>query len=98
MQDAVQGLYLEIERLQGEAAKEAKAEAQLAIIREISHDLKTPHSLIAKYFELHLDTVRTTGCINEEEVKNVRRTLKRMGELLRQVLVLPNGSQEARKE
>jgi signal transduction histidine kinase len=91
MQDAVDGLYLEIEKLRLRTAKEAKTEAQFALLREISHDLKTPHSLLAKYFALHLDTVRTTGKSNPTEVTKVEATLKRMGELIRQVRVVPLG-------
>ena len=91
MQNAVDGLYLEIEKLREQTAKEAKTEAQFVLLREISHDLKTPHSLLAKYFALHLDTVRTTGKSNPLEVAKVEATLKRMGELIRQVRAVPLG-------
>lgn len=85
MQDAVNGLYLEIEKLREKTARDAKAEAHASILREIGHDLRTPHSLLAKYFAIVLDTVRTTGHVNENEVARVESTLKRMGDLLRQV-------------
>lgn len=89
MQLAVDGLYLEIERLREKSASEARIEAQFALLREISHDLKTPLSLLAKYFWLVLDTVETTGKLDPVEVKNVERTLKRMGEIIRQVCAVP---------
>ncbi len=92
MQEAVDGLYFEIDKLREKTAKEAKTAAQAVILREIGHDLKTPHSLLAKYFALLVDTVRTTGQINEIEVGNVERTLKRMGQLLRNVLLFSFGN------
>lgn len=85
MQEAVDGLHEKVDELQKDAAKKAKNEAQVAILREIGHDLRTPHALLAKYFALHIDTVQTTGRMNQVEVDRVLRTLKRMGELLRQV-------------
>ncbi len=91
MQKAVDGLYLEIEKLQERTAKNARTKAQEIILREIGHDLKTPHSLLAKYFALLVDTVRTTGQLKESEVSNVERTLKRMGQLLRNVLLFSFG-------
>jgi signal transduction histidine kinase len=91
MQEAVDGLYLEIEKLREQTAREAKTEGQFSLLREISHDLKTPHSLLAKYFAIHLDTLRTTGEADPHEVAKINNTLKRMGELLRQVRVIPLG-------
>ena len=92
MQEAVDGLYFEIEKLREKAAKEARTEAQASILREIGHDLKTPHSQLAKYFALLVDTVRTTGRLKDTEIQNVERTLKRMGDLLRQVLTFSFGN------
>lgn len=92
MQEAVDGLYFEIEKLREKSAKEAKTQAQAVILREIGHDLKTPHSQLAKYFALLVDTVQTTGQLKETEVRNVERTLKRMGELLRHVLTFSFGN------
>lgn len=89
MQLAVGGLYLEIERLREKSAAEARIEAQFALLREISHDLKTPLSLLAKYFWLVVDTVEHTGKLDPVEIKNVERTLKRMGEIIRQVCAVP---------
>lgn len=91
MQEAVDGLYFEIEKLREQTAREAKTEGQFSLLREISHDLKTPHSLLAKYIALHLDTVRTTGKIDPNEVTKIEATLKRMGELIRQVRIVPLG-------
>lgn len=96
MQEAVDGLYFEIEKLREKSAKDAKTEAQVAILREIGHDLKTPHSQLAKYFALLVDTVQTTGTLKENEIRNVERTLKRMGELLRHVLVFSFGNSRNR--
>ncbi len=89
MQDAVDGLYLEINNLRKQVEQKAKVEAQIALLREIGHDLKTPHSLLAKYFALHLDTVTQTGVVIPQEVNRVHRTLKRMGDLLRNVVIFP---------
>jgi signal transduction histidine kinase len=85
MQEAVDGLYLEIEKLREKSAAEARIEAQLTLLREISHDLKTPHSLLAKYFAILLDTLETKGVLDPIEVHNVERMLNRMGDILRQV-------------
>ena len=92
MREAIDGLYIEIEKLKTETAKTAKADGQLALLREISHDLRTPHSLLAKFFSLHLDTLQTTGRLKQAEVDNIETTLIRMGDLLRQVRVAPLSS------
>lgn len=98
MQDAVDTLHVEIERLREQTAKEATVTAQFALLREIGHDLRTPHSQLAKYFALHLDTVRTTGRANPDEVTRVERTLKRMGELIRQVRIFQDKPTEVGKD
>lgn len=85
LENAIGGLHLQIESLQQYAASQARSEAQFAMVREISHDLKTPHSLLARYFALHVDTVKTTGKVNFDEVFKVERTMRRMGDLLRQI-------------
>jgi signal transduction histidine kinase len=82
MQTAVDGLHIEIDKLQ----------AQLSLLREISHDLKTPHALLAKYFYLHLDSVEAFGKADPEMIQKIDSTLKRMGEILRQVRLIPSGS------
>jgi len=89
LQGAIDGLHLEISKLQQSAAQEAKTETQYEMIREVSHDLKTPHSLLARYFALLLDTVETNGKADAAEVKRIEATLKRMGDLIRQVQVGP---------
>ena len=91
MQEAVDGLYVEIAKLRENAAREGKMQGQFALLREISHDLKTPHSLLAKYFALHLDTLRSTGKADPAEIAKISSTMKRMGELIRQVRVIPLG-------
>lgn len=91
MQEAVDGLYVEIDKLRERAAREGKVEGQFSLLREISHDLKTPHSLLAKYFALHLDTLTRTGKADPLEIEKIGNTLKRMGELIRQVRVIPLG-------
>lgn len=95
MQEAVDTLHVEIERLREQTVKEATVTAQFALLREIGHDLRTPHSQLAKYFALHLDTVQSTGRINADEVSRVERTLKRMGELIRQVRIFQDKPAEA---
>ncbi len=90
MQLAVDNLHVEIEKLQTETAQTAKADAQLSLLREIGHDLKTPHALLAKYFYLLLNTLETEGKVDSREVQNIESTLKRMGELLRQVRIIPS--------
>jgi len=89
LQGAIDGLHLEVSKLQDSAAKEAKAEAQYSMLREISHDLKTPHSLLARYFALLVDTVEKKGKTDVLEVQRIEATLKRMGDLIRQVQVGP---------
>lgn len=89
MQEAVSGLQDQIEKLTAKTAQKAKADAQISLFREISHDLKTPHALLAKYFYLHLNTLETTGQADPQEIRNIETTIKRMGELLRQVRSIP---------
>ncbi|MBX9766803.1 MAG: HAMP domain-containing histidine kinase [Bdellovibrionales bacterium] len=88
LEAAVNGLHLEIERLQQQAAKEATVSAHFSLLREIGHDLRTPHSQLARNFALLIDTVKTKKHLDVQEVSNVERNLKRMGELIRQVRTL----------
>lgn len=88
MEEAIGALRDEIARLESESAARAKNAAQLSILTEIGHDLKTPLSQLSKAFELHLDTVRMQGQVDEVEVADVKRGLRQMGDLLRQVRML----------
>ena len=85
MEAAISGLNNQIQTLRKEAADEARASAQLAIIREIGHDLKTPLSQLSKYWALFLNTVRTTGRFQDSDAKNINRTLTRMGGVIRNI-------------
>ena len=49
MQVAISDLHVEIERLNAEAASEARFKTQLSMLREIGHDLKTPFSQTTEY-------------------------------------------------
>ena len=88
MQNAVDGLHLEIAKFREQAASEAKAEAQLSLLREISHDLKTPHALVTSYFALYFK-MTSSGTPKPEEVQRIEANLNRMGDLLRQVRLIP---------
>jgi len=85
LQSGIVSLNTQVERLARDVAKESKNEAQISILREIGHDLKTPLSQLAKYWALLIDTVRSRGVLNEGEVKDVERTMSAMGSIIRQV-------------
>ena len=92
MQTAVSGLHLEIKRLERSAASKAKDAAQLSILRELGHELKTPLSQLAKFFSFLTHSTRATGTLNEEVVDDIERTLTRMGDIVRQVRALNTGA------
>ena len=92
MQEAVSGLHLEIARLEARSAREAKERAQIEILRQVGHDLKTPLSQLGKYLMLFFEDVRETGSVEEKDVVRISRTLKRMGDLIRQVRRVPGSA------
>lgn len=92
MQEAVSGLHIEIKRLEQSAAAKAKDAAQLSILRELGHELKTPLSQLAKFFSVLTHSARATGKLNEEIVGDFERILTRMGDIVRQVRALNTGN------
>lgn len=89
MSSAISGLHFEIARLQAQSAKEAKERAQIEILRQVGHDLKTPLSQLGKYLFLLFDRVRVAGIAESGEINRIERTLKRMGDLVRQIRLVP---------
>jgi signal transduction histidine kinase len=90
LDDSVQGLHEEIERLKTAAATQAKIE----IVRGIGHDLKTPLSQAAKFLALLVMNSERNGTVDKREVSRIEAVFTRMGALIRQVTNL-GGSQEA---
>lgn len=85
LQTSVMGLHAEIAQLEMAAAKRSKAEAQLAIIREIGHDLKTPLAQLAKLVEILVLSIDTAGEPDPEIHDQIRRVLVRMNDIVKQV-------------
>lgn len=93
MQTAVDGLNVEIKRLEEVSANKAKAAAQLSILRELGHDLRTPLSQLAKFFSVLTHSTRSNGKLDEEIVSHIDRILVRMGNIVRQVRTVSTGTQ-----
>lgn len=85
MQEAIDSLHNEIELLKEQTTKEAKDQAQFSMLREISHDLKTPLALVAKNFEILMTIVAQTGKVDQTQVDSLLRNLKQTRSLLKQV-------------
>jgi len=85
LESAISELYQEIDRLKENAAEEAKLKTQLSMLKEINHDLKTPLSQLAKFFSVHISKTRRTGILDEETVEYMERSLKTVGNLIRQI-------------
>ncbi len=85
MKEAVDGLHLEIRRLQEVAANEARALAHFGLLREIGHDLKTPHSRLAMQVENMVSTIELTGRYDTEEIARVKRSISQLGDIIRLV-------------
>lgn len=88
LEEAISSLHVEIERLKQKAAEDAKAKAQLSLLREISHDLKTPFSQLSKFFAVHLSKSKRTGIVDWELTQEIQRSLDRTGDLIRHVQTL----------
>ncbi|MGZ3789610.1 MAG: sensor histidine kinase [Bacteriovorax sp.] len=85
LESAISELHLEIIRLKENAAAEARFKTQVSILREISHDLKTPISQLAKFFSVHLARVERTGKVDVDIVNSINRSMNKLGDLVRQV-------------
>lgn len=83
--NVVANLKSEIERLREAAAQQAKEKAQYSILREITHDLKTPLSQLSKYHLILFDRLRNSHQIEENEVSRIERALSRASNLVKQV-------------
>jgi signal transduction histidine kinase len=85
MQSAISDLHFEIARLKTEAASEARFKAQLSMLREIGHDLKTPFSQLAKFISVYKSKVEKTGKSDQYVAERMMRSMNRVGDLIRQV-------------
>ncbi len=85
LEGSIHSLHFQIERLKQVAAKDAKAKTQLSMLREISHDLKTPVSQMAKFFSVLVSKISRTGKLDQEMVEQVQRSMTKVGDLIRQV-------------
>ncbi len=80
--ESFQSLHTYIEQLESNAATKAK----ITVVRGVVHDIKTPLSQLAKYFDLFVNRIRESGkTINEDEVDRILGVMKKMGNLIRQV-------------
>jgi signal transduction histidine kinase len=83
--DAIYTIHARVEKLQADAAREARATTKLTLFRGISHDLKTPVSQARKFFEAHLSKLDRLGKADPEVVDQIRRSLEKVSTLIRQV-------------
>lgn len=75
----------EIKRLRDEASKQGRSQAQLAVLRGVSHDLKTPFSQLRKFYETLAVRSGRTGSFDLEMHEQVKRSIDKVGALLKQV-------------
>jgi signal transduction histidine kinase len=83
--DAIYSIHARVEKLQEVSANDARSHAKLTLFRGISHDLKTPVSQARKFFEAHLSKLQRLGKTDPEIVDQIRRSLEKVSELIRQV-------------
>lgn len=95
MERSIQGLRATISELEKETTEQAKNQAQVSIVRQIGHDLKTPLSQISKLFEALVKKAQTTQEVDPSCVFQIERSLKRMGDLIRQIKELNEGASPA---
>jgi signal transduction histidine kinase len=88
LKEEAENLNQEIERIKKSAADEAKAAAQLSILKEIGHDLKTPLGQLAKHFALHIHSIRSGSKADDEQTSRIERIIARMQNLVRQTRAL----------
>ncbi len=81
MQNAIDGLQFEIKKYQKIAVQDAKSGLQLSILKEISHDLRTPLSQLTKFFAVLVMSTRRVGHLDELQVERIERTLKKVGNI-----------------
>ncbi|MCM0604512.1 MAG: HAMP domain-containing histidine kinase [Xanthomonadaceae bacterium] len=91
MERSIQGLRTAISDLEKEASDQARKQAQISIVRQIGHDLKTPLSQISKLFDALVKKAQTTQEVDPSCVYQIERSLKRMGDLIRQIKELNEG-------
>jgi signal transduction histidine kinase len=85
MEQALNQLHLTIAKLEEESAKQAKEKAQISIVREIGHDLKTPLSQVSKHFYLLSQEAAQSPGFNRTRANEIEKIFKRMGDLIRQI-------------
>lgn len=88
LESSISELHFEIKRLKEMAASEARFKTQVSMLREISHDLKTPFSQLAKFFSVHLVRVERTGKVDADIVNSINRSMNKVGDLIRQVEII----------
>lgn len=88
LESSISELHFEIKRLKEVAATEARFKTQVSMLREISHDLKTPFSQLAKFFSVHLARVERTGKVDADIVNSITRSMNKVGDLIRQVEII----------
>jgi signal transduction histidine kinase len=83
MQDAVDGLHLEVERLREQSAREAKAEGQLTAIglvaAQVSHDIRSPLAALEM-------VLQDLGNVAEERRILVRSAISRIKDIANSLL------------
>lgn len=88
LESSISELHFEIKRLKEAAATEARFKTQVSMLREISHDLKTPFSQLAKFFSVHLSRVERTGKVDADIVNSITRSMNKIGDLIRQIEII----------
>lgn len=84
MEQTAQAFELEIEKIKTKAAADAKVAAQLNILKEVSHDLKTPLSQLRKYVSVFINQARKNGPVNDELAYDIERSIDRLANISKQ--------------
>lgn len=96
---SISSLHTQIEKLKKLAAKDARFKAQLTLVKEIGHDLKTPTSQLAKFFAVHISKLKKSSAVDLDMVSEIQRSITKIGDLVRQVeSVSPSSKQLYLKE
>jgi len=81
---AADNLNLEIERIKKVAADEARTAAQISILKEIGHDLKTPLSQMQKFFSVFVSNIKKAGPVDDVLIGDINSTIDRMRGIVNQ--------------
>jgi signal transduction histidine kinase len=81
-QRALDNLPNELARLEHQIQRDSKFRAQLSIVRQVGHDIGTPVSQLARYWELLAEDLNFQGIRPGEDGAGIDRALARIREMI----------------